>query len=137
MGIAAFIPLIGKALDRIFPDPEKANEAKLKLFELQQQGELAALNAEVQTALGQMEINKAEAQSPHWFVAGWRPSVGWVCSAAMAWNFIVYPTVKWAGVDAPPLDVSQLMIVLGGMLGIGGMRSFDKRNRVDTKSISQ
>ena len=136
MSIAAAIPLIGKVLDRVFPDPEKANEAKLRVLELTQQGELAELDADVRLALGQMEINKEEAKSPHWFVAGWRPFVGWVCGLALFWNFMMYPTVVWFGVTAPPLDVAQLMIVLGGMLGLGTMRSWDKSKNVDTHSIS-
>jgi hypothetical protein len=135
MAIAPFIPLIGKALDRLFPDPEKANEAKLKLFELQQEGQLAELDADLKLALGQIEVNKAEAQHPNVFIAGWRPFVGWVSGVSVAWNFIAYPTVTWFGVDAPALDTSQLMVLLLGMLGLGGMRSLDKRNRVDTKEM--
>jgi hypothetical protein len=134
VSIAAFVPLIGKVVERIFPDPEKANEAKLKLFQLQQEGQLKELEAEVELAMGQLEINKAEAQHPNIFVAGWRPFVGWVSAVGVAWTFIVYPTVTWMGVEAPPLDVSQLMVLLLGMLGLGGMRSFDKKNKVDTKA---
>ena len=92
-------------------------------MDLAQRGDLAELDAEVQIALGQMGINKEEARSGSVFVAGWRPFVGWVSGCAVAWNFIVYPTVVWAGVDAPSLDISQLMVLLLGMLGIGGMRS--------------
>lgn len=135
MSFIAALPLIGKVIDRLIPDPEAKADAKFKLVELAQQGDLAELDAEVRLALGQMEINKEEARSGSWWVAGWRPYVGWISGTAVGWNFIVYPTITWAGIDAPALDISQLMVLLLGMLGIGGMRSFDKRNKVDTQQV--
>ncbi len=135
MSLLALIPLAEKAIDRLFPDKEKANEAKLELFRLQQVGDTAELEAYVKLLLGQMEINKEEAKSQHLFVAGWRPFIGWVGGVAMAWNFIIYPTVTWFGNNAPAMDVSQLMVILGGMLGLGAMRSFDKKNGVSTTDI--
>ena len=135
MSFIAALPLIGKVIDRLIPDPEAKADAKFKLVELAQQGDLAELDAEVRLALGQMEINKEEARSGSWWVAGWRPYVGWISGTAVGWNFIVYPTITWAGIDAPALDISQLMVLLLGMLGIGGMRSFDKRNKVDTQKV--
>lgn len=136
MSFIAALPLIGKVVDRLLPDPGQKAEAKLRLMELAQSGDLAELDAEVKLALGQMEINREEARSGSWWVAGWRPFVGWISGTAVLWNFVVYPTVTWAGVDAPPLDISQLMVLLLGMLGIGGMRSFDKKHKVDTQQVS-
>jgi len=135
-GFVAAIPLIAKVIDRLFPDKAEAAEQKLKLFEIQQSGDLAELDAETKIVLGQLAVNEAEAKSGSWWVAGWRPGVGWVCVVSVAWTFIIHPTVTWFGVDSPPIDVSQLMILLLGMLGIGGMRSFDKLNKTDTKKIS-
>ena len=135
-GFIAAIPLIGKVIDRIFPDKAAAADVKLKLFELQQSSDLADLDAETKILLGQIAVNEKEAQSSNWWVAGWRPFVGWISALSVAWNFIIYPTVTWFGVDSPPLESGELMVLLLGMLGIGGMRSLDKFNKVDTKVIS-
>jgi hypothetical protein len=84
-------------------------------------------------AKGQLEINKAEAQHRSIFVAGWRPFLGWCLSFAMAWHFVLAPITMfiagWAGVTIPELpvfDMDSLMTVLLGMLGLGGLRSFEK-----------
>lgn len=135
-GIVAALPLIGKVIDKIFPDAKSAEEAKLELLKLTQEGNLAELDAEVQVLLAQLAVNKEEARSGHIWVAGWRPFIGWVGGAALAWNFIVYPTVTWFGVETPPLDLAQLMLLITGMLGIGWMRSHDKANGVDTQNVT-
>ena len=84
-------------------------------------------------AKGQLEINKAEAQHRSIFVAGWRPFLGWCLSFAMAWHFVLAPMTMfvagWSGVTIPELpvfDMDSLMTVLLGMLGLGGLRSFEK-----------
>jgi hypothetical protein len=86
--IAAFMPVIGQIIDKIFPDESKANEAKLELAKLQQQGEL-------QIIFGQLEINKAEAQSGSVFVGGWRPAIGWTCAFALAYEYLFLPLLSW------------------------------------------
>jgi len=82
---------------------------------------------------GQIELNKIEAQSTSLFVAGWRPAIGWICASAYAYNFVVQPVLTFSllamGVmipTLPVLDWTELSIVMMGMLGLGGMRSFDK-----------
>lgn len=84
-------------------------------------------------AKGQIEINKAEAQHRSMFVAGWRPFIGWTCGVALAYHFVLAPLILfgagWAGVaipDLPSFDMDSLMTVLLGMLGLGGMRTFEK-----------
>ena len=84
-------------------------------------------------AQGQIEINKQEASHRSMFVAGWRPFVGWCCGIALAWHFVLQPvvvfTVAYLGVDIPALptfDMESLMTVLLGMLGLGGLRTFEK-----------
>jgi hypothetical protein len=84
-------------------------------------------------AKGQLEINKAEAQSRNIFVAGWRPFIGWTCGIALAWHFIGVPVtmffVSWFGIDIPDLpqfDMDALMTILLGMLGLGGLRTVEK-----------
>ena len=83
--------------------------------------------------MGQLEINKAEAQSRNIFIAGWRPFIGWTCGIAMAWHFVGVPVTLfftgWFGIEIPDLpqfDMESLMTVLLGMLGLGGLRTFEK-----------
>ena len=84
-------------------------------------------------AKGQLEINAAEAKHRSIFVAGWRPFIGWTCGIALAWHFVLAPVVifgaGYAGVALPELptfDMDSLMTVLLGMLGLGGLRTFEK-----------
>jgi hypothetical protein len=84
-------------------------------------------------AKGQLEINKAEAQSRNIFIAGWRPFVGWTCGLALFAHFLLFPTADvvtaylgYETVQYPAFDMDTLMTVLLGMLGLGGMRSFEK-----------
>ena len=87
-----------------------------------------------QLALSQIEVNKAEAQSGSLFKGGWRPAVGWVCAIAFAYHFIVKDLIifgaSFAGAELPELpdfDMGTLLTVLGGMLGIGGLRTYEKQ----------
>ena len=109
---------------------------------IQDKDQKAALAHEIATmaeqhaqslALAQIAVNKAEASSGSLFVAGWRPAIGWICGAALAFHFILAPLISsafaWAGADAPDLpafDMQSLMTILGGMLGLGGLRTFEK-----------
>jgi hypothetical protein len=84
-------------------------------------------------AMAQAEVNRAEAQHRNIWVAGWRPFIGWVCGAALAWHFVLAPVVlfvaAWADVQLstlPAFDMDSLMTVLLGMLGLGGLRTFEK-----------
>ena len=84
-------------------------------------------------AKGQLEINKQEAAHRSLFVAGWRPFVGWTCGVALAYHFVVAPLVlfaaAWFGAQIPELptfDMEELLTVLMGMLGLGGLRTFEK-----------
>ena len=127
----ALFPIIGQVLGKVLPDPAAAAEAKIRLAELVQRGELEFLDADVKVALGQMEINKEEAKSGSLFVAGWRPAVGWICAVALSYQFVVRPLLAWYSlivtIPVPPeLDVATLMTLLFGMLGMGGMRMYEK-----------
>jgi len=88
-------------------------------------------------AMAQIEVNKAEAASGSIFKGGWRPFIGWVCGFAFAYHFILQPILLFgiaiAGVSFPPLpafDMSQMMPVLLGMLGLGGLRTYEKKTGV-------
>jgi hypothetical protein len=129
------IPTLGTILEKIIPDPQQAAEAKLKALEMAQKGELAILDAEVRMAIGQMEINKEEAKTDL-FRGGWRPATGWACVAGLIYQFLAMPILPWiaavAGFSVPPLpaiDNETLMVLLTGMLGLGGLRTFEKVKR--------
>ncbi len=140
---------LGKmAIDKIWPDPIRRAEELRKLKELEQNGDLAQLNAHVQLMLGQLEVNKAEAKHKSIFVAGWRPGVGWVGAIGLAYQFILYPLLIWLwailqvkgivpdGLEAPRIfNTEGLWVLISAMLGVGGMRSFDKSRKVQTDSI--
>ena len=125
---AALGPILDGVL-KLIPDKNARAVAK-EQFEGQM---LTAMTSLVQ---GQLDINKEEAKHKSLFVAGWRPAVGWVCGLALFWNFIVQPLLLWVawmipeGADlasAPQLDTGELMTVLLGMLGLGGLRTYEKR----------
>lgn len=127
----ALIPIFGSLLDKVLPDAKASAEAKIKLMELAQQGELAVLNADMQIALGQIEVNKEEAKSDNLFKSGWRPAVGWVCVTGLIYSFIAQPLLVWASVNfgwqsPPDLDMGTLITLLMGLLGLGGFRTYEK-----------
>jgi hypothetical protein len=130
--LAALIPVIGTIIDKAIPDPQAAAEAKLRTMDLAQKGELAALDADLKLALGQMEVNRVEA-STDLFRGGWRPAVGWACVFGLIYQFLLQPILPWAvalfGASVPPLpaiDNETLLVLLTGMLGLGGMRTFER-----------
>lgn len=95
--------------------------------------ELAAMQADAAIAQAQAATNTAEAQSASFFRAGWRPAVGWVCVAGLAYQFIIRPlapalihAVSGHAIDLPTLDMGSLLTLLSGMLGLGGLRTFEK-----------
>lgn len=124
--ITAVLDVGGKLIDRLWPDPDKRDLARLELFKLQQSGEL-------QQIAGQMEVNKVEAASASVFVSGWRPFIGWVCGAALAYTYLGYPLLLWAAAlwrpefKPPALALDGMLYeLLLGMLGLGGLRTFEK-----------
>jgi len=130
--ISAALDLGNTLITRIFPDPAQADAAKLKLLELQKNGELAAMTA-------QTDINKEEAKSSSLFVSGWRPAIGWVCALALAYQYLLRPLggtlASVFGITIPALpglddNLWQLMM---GMLGMGGLRTFEKVQGVASK----
>ena len=130
--ILALLPFLGNVFDKIFPDPAAAGAAKLKVMELAQAGELAQLNADLQLATGQIEVNKVEAANQSLLVSGWRPAIGWVCGAAFAFKFVVGPfaviLMAMAGhpIDLPEFNFTEMSTILLGMLGLGGLRTIEK-----------
>lgn len=124
--ITALFPVVQDVLDRFFPDKEKAAEAQRAL-------EGALIDNALKINLGQVEVNKVEAAHRTMWVAGWRPFIGWVCGAAFAWHFVGTPVAVFVlGLmekpvpDLPVLDLGPLITVLMGMLGLGGLRTYEK-----------
>jgi hypothetical protein len=130
--ISAILEIGSKVIDRVWPDPSQAAAAKLELYKLQQTGEL-------QQIMGQLEINKAEAASASVFVSGWRPFIGWVCGIACAWNWVGISVAKVIAaffqypIVLTPADLSEMLPVLMGMLGLGVLRTAEKMKGVAAK----
>ena len=131
--LSAAIELGISAIERIWPDPiDQAREVN-KLKEMSQKVELAQLNAHVQLMIAQIKVNEVSAKNPSLFVSGARPFIIWVGGFSMAWSGLVHPLLVWvwafadmAG-DAPPMIESAVLgSVVTGLLGVAGMRSYDK-----------
>jgi len=122
---------IGKTLlDRFVPDPEAKRQAEMELVKMAADGELRQV-------IAQLEINAREAAHPSVFVAGWRPAFGWAGAIGFVYATIGQPLLAWGaavkGWPAPPaLNLDLLWVVVTGMLGIGGLRTFEK-----TKGVSK
>lgn len=123
--ITALLPVISGVLDRVIPDTAEAAKAKAEM-------EMRLVEAANQAAMAQVEVNKAEAATGSLFIGGWRPFIGWVCGAALAYQYIASPIALWgcqiAGLTIPPppsLDGMLWELVLG-MLGFGGLRTVEK-----------
>ena len=117
-GVGAVADLASTVISRLWPDKTE-----------QERAQLAAALTIVQ---GQLDANKAEAASPSAFTSGWRPGVGWVCVAALACQYIARPLVQWGGIvsghplpDLPGMDDNLWQLMLG-LLGLGGLRSYEK-----------
>lgn len=125
--------LLGKLVGPVSNILDKVVEDKDQKAQLAHEIATMAERHAQELAKGQIEINKAEAQSRNMFVAGWRPFVGWTCGLALFWHFLGLPITLfitgWFNLQHPPLpqfDMDSLMTVLLGMLGLGGLRSFEK-----------
>jgi roadblock/LC7 domain-containing protein len=123
--VTALLPALGTLIDRLIPDRAAAEKAKAEM-------ELQLVNAANEAAMAQVEVNKVEAGHSSVFVAGWRPSIGWVCAAGLAWAFVVAPIASWSlmvlGIKAelPAIQFDHLFELVLAMLGIGGLRTFEK-----------
>ena len=110
--------LINTAISKLWPDKSEAEKQQLA--------------AAVMVVQGQIDTNKVEAANPSVFVSGWRPFVGWVCGSACAWNWIGIPIASMAlrvyQIEIPlsPANLSEMLPVLMGMLGLGALRTVEK-----------
>ena len=127
------LDLLGKLVDPVSNILDKVVEDKDQKARLAHEIATMAERHAQELARGQIEINKEEAKSRNIFIAGWRPFVGWTCGLALFWHFLGLPVTLfvtgWFNLQPPPLpefDMQSLMTVLLGMLGLGGMRTFEK-----------
>jgi hypothetical protein len=127
--IGSLVDLAGKVIDRVIPDPKAKADAMLELAKLEQSGDLAAMAQQV-------EINKLDAVSTDRFQSRARPFIMWVCGGALAIQLVVGPLVVYgcalAGIpiQLPVMQTELLTTLLVGMLGLGGMRTVEKLNKV-------
>ncbi len=126
------IPAISKLLDKLIPDPEAREKAKIELLKAERSSDLEALRLALSADQAQTEINQQEAAHSDRFVAGWRPFIGWVCGVSFAYHFVLQPLLAFAimnsggEVKLPAFDMDALSTVLMGMLGLGGLRTIEK-----------
>lgn len=117
-GLGAVSDLASSVINKIWPDKSEAEKQQLA--------------AAVMVVQGQLDINKVEAANPSILVSGWRPAIGWVCGAGCAWNWVGLPIVSlglslWGHpIALAPANLTEMMPILLGMLGLGGLRTVEK-----------
>lgn len=128
--LASLVGPVSAILDKVIPDKDLKEKLSHEIATMAERHAHEQIQA-------QLEINKAEAAHQSMFVAGWRPACGWVCVLGMAGNFLVVPFANMAlelaqtNVVVPMIDLSTMLPVLMGMLGLGGLRTFEKVKHVE------
>ena len=129
LNLGSLVGPVSGLLDKFIEDKDVKNKLAHDL------STMAERHAQ-ELAKGQLEINKTEAAHKSLFVAGWRPAVGWTCCLGMASNFLVIPITNFvlaltgSAIVVPLLDTGEMMPVLMGMLGLGAMRTYEKKQGV-------
>ncbi|MBF0375073.1 MAG: hypothetical protein HQL39_16855 [Alphaproteobacteria bacterium] len=123
--IAGLAAPILNVVDEMFETDEERSAARAKL-------QATLLDIAQKNDLAQLDVNKAEAQTGSLFIAGWRPAIGWVCAAGVGWSFVGQPVATWAlavagvGASIPVIPTEHLFEMVLAMLGMGGLRTFEK-----------
>ena len=120
--LQALIGPVASLLDKFIPDADTKNKLAHEIATL-------AEKQAHEVALAQIEVNKEDAKG-NWFQAGWRPACAWVCVAGFTVNFLISPLADPFGIMVPQADISTMMPVLLGMLGLAGARSFERVKKV-------
>tara|TARA_R100000697_G_scaffold96319_1_gene108236 strand:- start:633 stop:1022 length:390 start_codon:yes stop_codon:yes gene_type:complete len=129
MALTALIGPATKLISKFVRDKDKAAQLSHEI------STMAEKHAQ-ELALAQIKLNTEEAKG-NWFQSSWRPLCGWICALSLGINFMVAPICAGFGITVPQADMSIMMPLLLGMLGIGGLRSLDKIKKVDTKVIKK
>ena len=134
--LSSLLPVATKIIDRVVPDKNAAKKAKLDM-----QKELTtAFN---KANLAQIETNKIQAAHPSIFVSGARPAIMWICAFGLGWQFVFQPVAVWGlalsgtGVALPIIETEGLMSLTLALLGLGGMRSFEKSKGVQRNNMKR
>ena len=123
--IASLLPVASKLLGKFIEDKDTKNKLAHEIATMaEKHGQ--------ELALAQIEVLKEDAKG-NWFQSSWRPLIGWISGLSLGINYMVAPICAGFGVTIPQADMSVIMPLMFGMLGIGGMRSFDKIKKTDTK----
>jgi len=124
--VTAGIGLVDTFIEKFVKDKDLAAK-------LQAEARSQEFQGDINLSLAQVSLNQTEAASKSIFVSGWRPFIGWICGVGLAYAFILSPIMRFAVVlametppDFPVLDISELMPILLGMLGLGGLRTYEK-----------
>ena len=124
--VSAVLPAVTKVVERFLPEDKEARANAERSLKAQLTTHLAKID------LAQLDINKQEAAHRSVFVAGWRPFIGWTCGIALAYNYVLQPILIFVLaqtghlMNLPSMDLNEIMPVLMGMLGLGGLRTFEK-----------
>tara|TARA_R100001015_G_C4633906_1_gene199501 strand:+ start:3228 stop:3635 length:408 start_codon:yes stop_codon:yes gene_type:complete len=124
--LPSILPAVTDVIGRFLPEDKNARAKAERDLKKQLTKHLAKID------IAQLEINKAEASHKSIFVAGWRPFIGWTCGVALAYSYVLQPILVFvlaqSGylVDLPKVELGEMMPVLMGMLGLGGLRTFEK-----------
>ena len=131
--LGTILDIGSRILDRVLPDPAERAKAQLELLKLEQSGDLAVMTA-------QTDINKVEASSTNVFVSGWRPFCGWICGIALLYASLIEPFCRFVAQvifkyngEFPYIDTDLTLQILLGLLGLAGMRSWEKEKGVASK----
>jgi hypothetical protein len=146
-GLGDIVKPIAEVVGKFIPDASKAAEFTYELQTKLADRDAARDKAWADLMAAQAATNQVEATNPSLFVSGWRPFIGWICGWGCAYGFIIQPALSWlmgilgvmlaVNLPAPPdLDMAQLLGLLGGLLGIGGMRTYEKIKGVPDTNIS-
>ena len=122
MSIASLVGPVTRLLDKFIEDKDQKNALAHEISTMSERHAQELMK-------GQLDVNKTEAAHKSLFVAGWRPSIGWVCSLGLLYNTII-ANILGIWVDLPEIDTTLLVPVMMGMLGLGAMRSYEKVNSV-------
>ncbi|MBV1775308.1 holin family protein [Burkholderiaceae bacterium DAT-1] len=137
LGSGDLVKSVGDVVDKFVTTDKERLELQIERdkADMDQTYRMALLDQQLNVA--QTEVNKVEAANPSLFVAGWRPAIGWVCALALFYQFLIYPVLLWLWPERKPgeLDLNSLYPLIFGMLGIAGMRSYEKLKGVETKVV--
>ena len=124
--ISAILPAVTDIVGRFLPEDKEKRAVAEREIEAQLTAHLAKID------LAQLGINKVEAAHRSIFVAGWRPFIGWTCGVALCYTYVLQPIIIFIMIQTgqlvslPEMDLAAMMPVLMGMLGLGGLRTFEK-----------